>query len=44
MISYLHLFRGLKVIEAKLAVEATLFLANFAIQRDFVFTKKREPR
>jgi glycosyltransferase involved in cell wall biosynthesis len=43
MITYLHLFTGLKVIQAKLAVEATLFLANFAIQRDFVFTKKRQP-
>ena len=42
MITYLHLFTGLKVIAAKLSVEATLFLANFAIQRDFVFTKKRE--
>jgi putative flippase GtrA len=44
LITYLHLVTGLKVIPAKLAVEATLFLANFAIQRDFVFTKEREPR
>lgn len=40
-IVFLHLYAGFTVIAAKLSVEATLFLANFAIQRDFVFTKKR---
>jgi glycosyltransferase involved in cell wall biosynthesis len=42
MITFLHLYTGMKVIIAKVSVEAVLFLANFAIQRDFVFTRKRE--
>ncbi len=39
-IVFLHTYFNFKVITAKLAVEATLFLANFAIQRDFVFTSR----
>lgn len=31
------------VIEAKIAVEAALFLANFIIQRDFIFTARPAP-
>jgi glycosyltransferase involved in cell wall biosynthesis len=34
---------GISVIPAKLAVETLLFIANFAIQRDFVFTRKAAP-
>lgn len=40
MITYLHLVTGWRAIPAKLTVEAALFLANFAIQRDFVFTQQ----
>jgi putative flippase GtrA len=43
MIMFLHLGLGWRVMPAKLSVEALLFLANFAIQRDFVFTRKAEP-
>jgi putative flippase GtrA len=31
---------GLKVMPAKLIAEGLLFIANFAIQRDFIFTKR----
>lgn len=33
---------ALSVFEAKLAAESALFLINFAIQRDFVFTRRRD--
>ncbi len=32
------------IIPTKLGVETLLFIANFAIQRDFVFTRRRSPR
>jgi glycosyltransferase involved in cell wall biosynthesis len=35
---------GLPVIPAKLCAEGLLFIANFAIQRDFVFTRRRKPQ
>jgi len=40
IITWLHSVRGVRVIVAKICVEGILFLANFAIQRDFVFTRK----
>ncbi len=40
IITWLHTVIGVRVIVAKLCVEGVLFLANFAIQRDFVFTRK----
>lgn len=39
MIMFLHAWMGWRVMPAKLSVEGLLFLANFAIQRDFVFTR-----
>lgn len=43
MLEFLHLRLGLRAISAKLIAEGILFIANFAIQRDFVFTR-RAPR
>jgi putative flippase GtrA len=40
LIQFLHLTFGVKAIPAKLAAEALLFIANFAIQRDLVFTRR----
>jgi putative flippase GtrA len=34
---------GLSAIPAKLTAEGLLFIANFAIQRDFVFTRRKSP-
>lgn len=42
LIQVLHSRLGIAVVSAKLFVEGLLFIANFAIQRDFVFTR-REP-
>lgn len=44
LIRYLSGAFGFSVITAKLLVEGILFIANFAIQRDFVFTRRRSPR
>jgi len=33
-------YAGVNVITAKIIAESLVFLANFAIQRDFIFTKK----
>lgn len=41
LIRVLDTYTALPVIWAKLLVESTLFLVNFAIQRDFVFTRKQ---
>lgn len=41
MITFLHQSGRARVVAAKLWVEASLFLFNFAIQRDLVFTKRR---
>jgi glycosyltransferase involved in cell wall biosynthesis len=40
-IEYLHGVRDVAAIPAKLLAEGLLFIANFAIQRDFVFTRRR---
>ena len=40
-IKFLNLSLGLPPIAAKVAVELPLFIANFAIQRDFVFTRRK---
>lgn len=42
LIQFLHFRLGLPTISSKLIAEGLLFIANFAIQRDFVFTRKRE--
>jgi len=42
LIQFLHRSFGVAAIPAKLCAEALLFIANFAIQRDLVFTR-REP-
>ena len=41
LINYLATALQLRVIWAKMAAETALFLANFALQRDFVFTKQQ---
>ena len=41
LIGFLHGVLGLKVIAAKLLAEAILFIANFCIQRDFVFRRRQ---
>jgi putative flippase GtrA len=40
LISFLTDVRGLPVIPSKIGVEACLFIANFAVQRDFVFARR----
>ena len=40
LIQFIHLNFGVKAIPAKLGAEALLFIANFAIQRDLVFTRR----
>ena len=42
LIQLLHFRFGIATVPAKLAAEGLLFLANFAIQRDLVFTKRPE--
>jgi glycosyltransferase involved in cell wall biosynthesis/SAM-dependent methyltransferase len=42
LIQWLHTRFGAPAMAAKLAAEGLLFLINFAIQRDFVFTRRRE--
>ena len=39
LIQFLHIRFGIGTIPAKLTAEGLLFIANFAIQRDFVFTR-----
>ncbi len=41
VIQLLHRKFGIATIPAKLIAEGLLFIANFAIQRDFVFTRRR---
>ncbi len=41
LISFLSGTLGVEVIAAKISVESILFIANFAIQRDFVFARPR---
>lgn len=41
MIEFFHFRLGLATIPAKLLAEGLLFFANFVIQRDFVFTRRR---
>jgi hypothetical protein len=43
LIQFLHFRIGLRTIPSKLLAEGLLFIANFAIQRDFIFTRPREP-
>ncbi len=43
LLELLHLRFGWPAIPAKLAAEGILFIANFAIQRDFVFTRRPAP-
>ncbi|HUA86256.1 MAG TPA: glycosyltransferase, partial [Bryobacteraceae bacterium] len=40
LLEFLHLRLGWRAIPAKLTAEGILFIANFAIQRDFVFTRR----
>ena len=40
VLMYLHTRFGLTIIASKLIAEGMLFCANFALQRDFVFTRK----
>jgi glycosyltransferase involved in cell wall biosynthesis/SAM-dependent methyltransferase len=42
LIDFLSMQFGMRVMWAKILAETVLFLANFAIQRDFVFTKQRD--
>jgi putative flippase GtrA len=42
MIEALTSVAGFRVLPAKLLAEGILFVANFAIQRDFVFTRRRK--
>jgi len=42
LIQFLLAHTSLTVFAAKLSAEATLFIANFAIQRDFVFRKRKQ--
>jgi glycosyltransferase involved in cell wall biosynthesis/2-polyprenyl-3-methyl-5-hydroxy-6-metoxy-1,4-benzoquinol methylase len=42
-IEVLHYKFGAPVVPAKLVVETLLFLASFAVQRDFVFTRRPSP-
>lgn len=42
LIYFIHIHFSVGVIWSKLAVESTLFIANFAIQRHFVFTHPAE--
>jgi putative flippase GtrA len=43
LIRWLHDSLGWQVVPAKLVAEGLLFAANFVLQRDFVFTRKRTP-
>jgi glycosyltransferase involved in cell wall biosynthesis len=43
LLTFLHTRFGMDVITSKISAELLLFCANFALQRDFVFTRKREP-
>jgi SAM-dependent methyltransferase len=40
MIQFLHRSFGIRAVPAKLFAESLLFIANFAIQRDLVFTRR----
>jgi glycosyltransferase involved in cell wall biosynthesis len=42
MIQFLHTRVGVGVLVAKLLSEGILFLGNFAVQRDFIFSKKSD--
>jgi putative flippase GtrA len=42
LIDFLHSRFGIPVIQAKLAAEGLLFIANFAVQRDFVFRRRTQ--
>lgn len=42
-LTFLHAWLEWNVIASKICAEALLFLANFALQRDFVFTRKTAP-
>jgi glycosyltransferase involved in cell wall biosynthesis len=44
MIQFMHQRLGLRAMFAKLLAEGLLFVANFAIQRDFVFSKRPESK
>ena len=41
LIQFLHFQLGVQTVAAKLGAEGLLFIANFAIQRDFVFTRRK---
>lgn len=43
MITVMHSRLGFPIAPAKLLAEGLLFLGNFVIQRDLIFTKKRSP-
>lgn len=43
LIQFLTAHSSLPVVTAKLIAEGTLFIGNFAIQRDFVFRARRQP-
>jgi glycosyltransferase involved in cell wall biosynthesis len=43
LLTFLNTRFGMDVITSKISAELLLFCANFALQRDFVFTRKREP-
>jgi putative flippase GtrA len=40
LISFLTRFLSVAVMPAKIFVESSLFIANFALQRDFVFARR----
>ena len=44
LLGWIRSASGVPVLGAKIAAEALLFLGNFALQRDFVFTERRRPR
>ncbi len=39
--TFIHNYVSFGVIQAKIAAESTLFVVNFVLQRDFVFTRKK---
>ncbi len=44
LISFLHGMASIRVMPAKISAETFLFIANFAIQRDFVFARRSSPK
>ncbi len=41
LMTFIHNYVAVGVVQAKIAAESALFLVNFVLQRDFVFTRKK---